>query len=95
MSREPDGVSLIPHARCPAAAECGQGCAGGRGGVLRVDEAQPTAAACGVRAMWVSRDARRRGVATCLLDSARCCAFAYLPACLAQTIYITQASQRQ
>jgi hypothetical protein len=39
--------------------------------VLRVDEEHPVEAACGVRVMWVSKEARRKGIATKLLDVAR------------------------
>ena len=39
---------------------------------LRVDESTPEEAACGVRVIWVSVEARLQGVASKLLDVARC-----------------------
>lgn len=40
--------------------------------LLRVDEGRPKEAACGVRVVWVSVEARMQGIATKLLDVARC-----------------------
>lgn len=42
-----------------------------QGAVVRVDRANTVKAACGIKVMWVSAQARRRGIATLLLDSAR------------------------
>ena len=39
--------------------------------VLSVDESQPREAVCGVRGIWVSVEARRKGIASQLLDAAR------------------------
>ena len=39
--------------------------------VVRVDREKTVKAACGIRVMWVSAQARRRGIATLLLDTAR------------------------
>ena len=39
--------------------------------VLSVDESQPREAICGVRGIWVSVEARRKGIASQLLDAAR------------------------
>ena len=39
--------------------------------VVRVDRKKIVKAACGVKVMWVSAQARRRGIATLLLDTAR------------------------
>ena len=39
--------------------------------VLSVDESQPREAICGVRGIWVSMEARRKGIASQLLDAAR------------------------
>lgn len=46
--------------------------------VVRVDRANTIKAACGIKVMWVSAQARRRGIATLLLDSARF-AFVFSP----------------
>lgn len=46
--------------------------------VVRVDRANTVKAACGIKVMWVSAQARRRGIATLLLDSARF-AFVFSP----------------
>ena len=39
--------------------------------VVRVDRERTVKAACGIKVMWVSAQARRRGIATLLLDTAR------------------------
>ena len=39
--------------------------------VVRVDREKTARAACGIRVMWVSSQARRRGIASLLLDTAR------------------------
>lgn len=39
--------------------------------VVRVDRDKKVRAACGIKVMWVSSQARRRGIATLLLDTAR------------------------
>ncbi|KAL3140108.1 hypothetical protein ABBQ38_004386 [Trebouxia sp. C0009 RCD-2024] len=39
--------------------------------VVRVDRDKKVKAACGIRVMWVSSQARRKGIATLLLDTAR------------------------
>ena len=40
-------------------------------GALAVDRGSPQEAGCGVRGIWVSLEARRQGVASKLLDTAR------------------------
>ena len=42
-----------------------------RSAVVRVDRTRSVKAACGIKVMWVSSQARHRGIATLLLDTAR------------------------
>ena len=53
------------------------------GARLEVDESDPHPAVCGVRLIWASVEARRRGIATRLLNAARCASLlpAALPCC--------------
>ena len=44
----------------------------GTGAPLALDRRQRVRAVCGVRLMWVSVEARRRGLASRLLDCCRC-----------------------
>ena len=63
-----------PAAAAAAAATAGGGSSPTGGGrpTLALDRQRRARAACGVRLMWVSVEVRRRGLASRLLDAARC-----------------------
>ena len=60
--------------------------------VVRVDRTRSVKAACGIKVMWVSSQARRRGIATLLLDTARFVrtfsSFCYNVVCLADLLHL-------